>query len=266
MPTNTLSVSGIKAHFTSISHALVSDLEVFPQIDSTNSHLMRRAQNSASSGCMCVADHQTDGKGRRGRKWVSPKGRNIYGSFLWKFHDATRLNGLSLAVGVGVIRVLKNHGISNVSLKWPNDIYCEGKKLGGILVEVTTHSNGSASAIIGVGLNLHLPPEVAHDITQPYTDLHTISPHTKFKKNKIVAELANEILPIAAMFEKQSLSAYLEEWREHDCLLGKEVTLFSESKEIKGLVQGIDEQGLLKVQLTCGLVQTFSSGEVSLSA
>ncbi len=262
-----LSLSQHKIHenLTAVTKALISELELFSEIDSTNTHLMTRAQTQAPSGCVCFSEMQIAGKGRRGRQWISPQGQNIYGSFLWRFSDASNLNGLSLAIGVGVIRALKKQGVSNLGLKWANDIYSDGKKLGGILIEVTTHSDGSASAVVGFGLNLQLPSNI-EAITQPYTDLQTIAPDMKLERNALIAHLLNELLPITAMFEKQGWAAYLNEWREYDCLVGKAATLFIGSQQIQGIVQGIDENGLLKLLREDGELQTFASGEVSFSA
>lgn len=265
MQNNLLDKKRIERHLTSISKALISQFELFSEIDSTNTHLMTKAQHNAPSGCVCFAQMQTAGKGRRGREWISPQGQNIYGSLLWRFHDARNLNGLSLAIGVGVARVLKKHGVENIGLKWANDLLSDGKKLGGILVEVSTQANNSASAIIGFGLNLELPSDI-DAITQPYTDIFSIAPNAKIERDFLIAELLNELLPIVAMFEKQGLHAYLEEWRELDCLIDKSAKLFTHSQELQGIVRGIDDEGLLKLELESGEIQTFSSGEVSFSA
>lgn len=260
-----LSTEKINAHLTENASALISKLELFKQIDSTNRYLMTATQTNAASGSVCFAETQIAGKGRRGREWISPQGQNIYGSFLWRFNHIEQLNGLSLAIGVGVIRTLNKCGAGNVGLKWPNDIYSDGKKLGGILIEVTTHSNGEASAVIGFGLNLNLPPNL-ENITQAYTNLHEVAPNVEWERNRLIACLLNELLPITSMFEKKGLNAYLKEWRSYDCLLNKSVSLFVGTQKISGVVQGIDENGLLKLQRSNGVIQTFASGEVSFSA
>ncbi len=266
MPNCTLlNAPKIIEHLTQAAQNACFELEIFACIDSTNNYLMTRAQNNAPSGCVCFAEEQTAGKGRLGRQWISPLGQNIYGSFLWKFNSVAQLSGLSLAIGVGVIRVLNQHGIFNVGLKWPNDIYSDGKKLGGILIEVNSHVDGNASAVIGFGLNLNLPVDV-EGITQSFTDLTKIAPNMVFERNHFIAQLLNELLPIAATFEEQKLAAYLDEWRGYDCLVGKHVNLFVGTQKISGNVKGIDENGLLKLQRGDGTIQTFASGEVSFSA
>lgn len=260
-----LNSSKINAHLSEAAQRVCGALEIFPRIDSTNSYLMTLAQTDAPSGCVCFAEEQTAGKGRRGRQWISPQGQNIYGSFLWRFSNVASLGGLSLAIGVGVIRVLRQQGITNVGLKWPNDIYSDGKKLGGILIEVTSHTDGSASAVIGLGLNFNLPPNI-ESITQAYTNLCEVAPEVTLERNFMVAQLLNELLPIAATFEAQTFASYLDEWRDYECLCGKQVNLFVGSRQISGIVQGIDDNGLLKLKRDDGTIQTFASGEVSFSA
>ena len=116
-----------------------------------------------------------------------------------------------------------------------------------------------------MGLNLNLPAEV-EGITQAFTDLQKVAPGVTLENNHFVAQLLNELVPIAATFSRQGLAAYLDEWRDYDCLLGKPATLFVGSQPIKGIVQGIDENGLLKLQCDDGTIQAFASGEVSFSA
>ena len=260
---NTLDKQRITSALTQNCAALMSDFTVFAQIDSTNGYVMAQARNAAPSGTVCFAQSQSAGKGRQGRQWISPQGANIYGSFLWHFSDISTLNGLSLAIGVGVVRVLKKYGVT-VNLKWPNDIYCDAKKLGGILIEVTACADGRNAAVIGLGLNVNLPPNI-DGITQAYTDLQRIAPTVTFSRNTLIAHLLNELLPLTATFEAQGLAAYVDEWRSYDCLLGKSVTVYAGKQAIHGTVQGIDDNGLLKLQHANGEESVFASGEVSFS-
>jgi BirA family biotin operon repressor/biotin-[acetyl-CoA-carboxylase] ligase len=243
---------------------LISSLEIHDQIDSTNRYLVELAQHNAPSGSVCFAEYQTAGKGRRGRQWVSPYGRNIYLSILWRFQQGpAAISGLSLAIGVAVIRALKQHQISDVGLKWPNDIYSQGKKLGGILVEVSGETDGPCSAVIGLGLNLFLPETEADSITQAWTDLSKITGQTRLFRNKLAGTLLNHLLPVLAEYEDAGIKAYLDEWRGYDCLTGKSATLFIGQQQFEGIVQGIDDNGMLLIERPDGSVQTFASGEVS---
>ncbi|MDD5580253.1 MAG: bifunctional biotin--[acetyl-CoA-carboxylase] ligase/biotin operon repressor BirA [Methylobacter sp.] len=248
--------------------ALISSFEIHDQIHSTNSYLVERSQKNAPSGSICFAEHQTAGKGRRGRYWVSPYGSNIYLSILWRFQQGgpAAISGLSLAVGIAVIRALKQHNINDISLKWPNDIYSQGKKLGGILIEVSGETDGPCSAVIGLGLNLFLSETESQTISQAWTDLSTITGQYILFRNKLAGTLLNHLLPVISGFESAGIKAYLSEWREYDCLRGKFVTIFLAKQQLEGIVEGIDNNGMLLIKRADGTVQAFASGEVSFNS
>lgn len=244
--------------------ALISSFEIHDQIDSTNRYLVESSQHDALSGSVCFAEYQTAGKGRRGRQWVSPYGSNIYLSILWRFQQGpAAISGLSLAIGVAVIRALKQHQVNDIGLKWPNDIYSQGKKLGGILVEVSGETDGPCSAVIGLGLNLFMHEAEAKTITQAWTDLSKVTGQNRPFRNKLAGTLLTHLLPVIAGYEGLGIASYLDEWRDYDCLAGKEATLFIGQQQFEGIVQGIDANGMLLVERPDGCVQTFASGEVS---
>lgn len=266
-PLELLDASKINEVVTDQAGALISSFEIHDQIDSTNRYLVERSQNNGLSGSVCFAEYQTAGKGRRGRQWVSPYGSNIYLSILWRFQQGpAAISGLSLAIGVAVIRALKQHQISDIGLKWPNDIYSQGKKLGGILVEVSGETDGPCSAVIGLGLNLFLPETQAEGITQAWTDLSKITGQSQLSRNQLAGILLNHLLPVIAEYESVGIQAYLDEWRSYDCLSGKSATLFIGQQQFEGIVQGIDDNGMLLIKRPDGNVQTFASGEVSFNS
>lgn len=259
-----LSASKINKAVNSQADALISSLEIHDQIDSTNRYLAERSQNNAPSGSVCFAEYQTAGKGRRGRQWVSPYGCNIYLSILWRFQQGPgAISGLSLAIGVAVIRALTQHQINDIGLKWPNDIYSQGKKLGGILVEVSGETDGPCCAVIGLGLNLFLPESEAETITQAWTDIRKVTGQTRLFRNKLAGTLLNHLLPVIDEYESVGITAYLDEWRSYDCLIGKPATLFIGPQPFAGIVRGIDDNGMLLIERPDLTVQTFASGEVS---
>jgi len=248
------------------AYSLISSLEIFDRITSTNSYLVERSMQNTPSGTVCIAEQQTDGKGRRGRHWVSPFGSNIYLSILWRFQDSPlAISGLSLVVGVAVIRALKSHFTDAFQLKWPNDIFYQGKKLGGILVEVSGESGGPCSAVIGLGLNLYLPETEASEITQQWTDLSKITGNQKSNRNAIAGALLNQLITVIAEFEVNGITKYLDEWRSYDCLKGKSAILFLGQHRYEGMVSGIDDQGLLLLTHPDGSTKAYASGEVSFS-
>ena len=267
-PLELLAHSKINAVLSEQNKALISTLEIHDTLNSTNSYLMERSQTNAPSGFVCFAEHQTAGKGRRGRQWVSPFGSNIYMSILWRFQQGgiASTSGLSLAMGVAVIRALKQLNINDVGLKWPNDIYSQGKKLGGILIEVSGEADGPCAAVIGLGINLFLPEPQAQSIAQAWTDLTKITGENPLIRNQLAGAILNHILSIVDGFEQVGIKAYLDEWRSYDCLKGHMATLYIGQQQIKGIVEGIDDNGLLVIKRADGSIQAFASGEVSFNA
>lgn len=256
----------LRQYLSAESKNLITDIEIHDQIDSTNKYLSDVAHsNQNDSAVFCLAEQQTAGKGRRGRQWISPFGSNCYISLLWRFEEGpASLSGLSLAIGVAVIRALKNQGIYDVGLKWPNDIFWQQKKLGGILLEVSGESNGPCSAVIGLGLNLHLSTDAAAEIDQDWTDLHKIvGDSVKLSRNKLLASLMDEILQVCKDFTQKTFSAYNNEWRSYDCMEGQLVDVFLGQQSISGIIKGIDDDGLLLLQTDSGDIKHYASGEVS---
>lgn len=267
-PLQLLDQQQINAQLTPAVKALLTQLEIHPIIDSTNAYLTNLAQQSAATGQVCLAEYQTAGKGRRGRSWVSPFGHNIYLSLLWRYQNGPgALAGLSLAVGVAVVRALAKAGVEEVGLKWPNDIYWRERKLAGILIEVSGESSGPCHAVIGLGLNLYLPQQQAESIEQAWVDLQQIMGEAIMQqRNGLVASLLNEIVPVVADFESQTLQSVVTEWRHFDYMQGKQATLFIGEQSFSGTVAGIDDQGLLLLQDASGKTRAFASGEVSFRA
>ncbi|HSN23589.1 MAG TPA: bifunctional biotin--[acetyl-CoA-carboxylase] ligase/biotin operon repressor BirA, partial [Methylomicrobium sp.] len=225
----------INAQLGADAKAWISSLEIHDLIDSTNTYLSGLARQHAPSGFICLAERQTAGKGRRGRQWVSPYGNNIHLSILWRFqHGPAALSALSLAIGVAVIRALKAQGVDDIGLKWPNDVYSQGKKLGGILIEIAGENEGPCHAVIGLGLNLFLPEEEAGPIDQPWTDLSRIAGNRKISRNQLTASLINHLLTVIVGFEQHGFEAFRREWRAYDCLQGLPATVFAGSLRFDG--------------------------------
>lgn len=260
-----LSEIEINQYLKTTSKSLINKLEIHDTIKSTNSYLIELSNKIIENGVVCLAEYQTGGKGRRGRTWVSPFGSNIYLSVLWKFQQGSAsINGLSLAVGVAVIQTLRDIGIDDVGLKWPNDILWQGKKLAGILIEVSGEASGPCTAVIGLGVNIYLPKENAKSIAQDWIDLHQILSENAVKmRNQLIAALLNQLMPTIANFEDNTLAHYLDTWRRYDCMTGKEVDIYIGEQSFSGIVKGVDNNGLLLLADNQGNLKTFASGEVS---
>lgn len=254
------------AILNNLSSATRESLQLHIQntVGSTNSWLMERAASGAPSGTICIAEQQTSGRGRYGREWVSPYGKNIYLSLLWRYSlSPADVSGLSLAAGVTILRVLRKFGLKDAGLKWPNDILWQGKKLAGLLLEVAGESAGPCHVVIGIGINIQIDKQSAAKIDQPWIDLATIPGLGNMSRNRLVAMIIDALLASLQSYQEQGLEAYLADWKHFDLHYGKEVCLKSGTNEIVGTHQGIDKYGALLLDVA-GDIRAFHAGEVSL--
>lgn len=261
-----LDADQVRAALNTRAITLLPRLEILDSVDSTNAELMRRAGQGYAAGMVCTAEQQTAGRGRRGRQWVSPYASNLYLSLLWEFSQgAAALEGLSLAVGVAVARALRACAVPNVQLKWPNDVLYGGAKLGGILLEMTGDAAGNCQVVIGVGLNVAMPAAAAGAIDQAWTDIATITANQHPGRNRLLAALLNELLPLVADFEQQGFTRWRDDWQSLDAFAGAAVVLNTGATQMAGIARGVDERGALQLETTTGM-QSVYGGEISLRA
>lgn len=246
-----------------LSRPLVNRLDIYPAIESTNAKAMSVAQGDGSHGYVCLAEFQSGGRGRRGRKWVSPYGQNIYLSIVAEFTaGAAALEGLSLAVGVSVAKGLSSCGIEGVQLKWPNDILAGDKKLAGILLEMTGDPMGVCRVVIGIGVNVRASSEGMQEVDQPWVNASDLNDN--LSRNRLVAAMLDELMPMLVRFGGSGFSAYRQEWEALNAHRGKRVNLHGAAQGvISGEVVGVTDQGGLV--LNCqGEERVFTGGEISL--
>jgi BirA family biotin operon repressor/biotin-[acetyl-CoA-carboxylase] ligase len=232
---------------------------------STNTVLLQQVAEGAPSGTVLVTDRQTAGRGSRGRAWVALPEASLTFSVLWSFSGGlARLSGLSLAVGVAVVRALARCGVDGVMLKWPNDILYGDAKLGGILVELSA-GNESAHAVVGIGLNLLLPENIGEaglaalpaaaleQIVAPLPDRHVL--------------LSGLLVELARVFDRFAVDGFAslrEAWRACHAWQERPVRLLREGRVVmEGVCAGADVDGALLVQTANGLERCLS-GDVSL--
>lgn len=240
-------------------------IEVHSLIDSTNSYLMRRLPNNIKHGQVCIAEHQNAGRGRRGRKWVSPFGSHIYMSMHWYIEQGmAAAMGLSLVTALAVSDAIKSLYKLDVQLKWPNDIYLGGVKLAGILIELEGQALEPCHSIIGIGLNLSMPEKSAKDVTQPWTDLQQ---HTSIEidRNQLSATLVACLEHRLMQHQSKGLAVMMDEWHQQDFFLNKKVRLLTGERQAQGICRGINSQGALLLEID-GQIKTIYGGEVSLRA
>jgi len=236
----------------------LSELEVLNFIHSTNQYLLDK--KATTKGDVVFAECQFDGRGRHSRKWISPYGANLYFSLEWRFNKSTSLSGLSLAVGTMIVSALKKHGLENLSLKWPNDVYCEGKKLSGVLIEIAKSDTNETRVVIGIGLNVNMPSVCSDKITQPWTDVYSALGEQP-SRNRLAGLLLNELLCKLPIYESKGLAEFKDDWQRHDHLLNKKLILQTPTAEVAGISKGIDENGCLLID-SSGELHRIHSGEV----
>lgn len=238
---------------------LCGEVFVFDEINSTNEYLLTHA-NALACGSLCVAESQTAGRGRRGRQWYSPQSENLYFSMLWRYenNDLSALSSLSLVVALVVAETFEQLGVEDIQIKWPNDIYYQGKKTGGILIENKLEKNG-ISLVIGIGLNLGMETVDQTVVTQAWTDLSAY----RLNRNQLAAQLANKLQHTLVAFPDTHFADYLPRWQQFDLFYCHPVKLLTEQGEIHGISQGINEKGELRLERE-GKIECYAIGEISL--
>ena len=265
-PLELLQAARIEEGLTSEARNLLQAVDVLEQVDSTNAWLLRQPTCDPGRGRVCLAEFQTAGRGRRGRKWIAPPGGSLCLSLSWHFPASLPdISGLSLVCGVAVVRALEGLGIGNLGLKWPNDLVWGGRKLGGLLVEMRSSGKGAVYVVMGLGLNLSLGAH-AERIEPGWggrpVDLSSILPGSLPDPNKLAAALLNSMVNILEEFSQQGFSALRAEWERLDCLRGRMVKVHGEDWTMQGTALGVDAGGALRLDVD-GKVINCVAGEVS---
>jgi len=258
---NELLVNDFTSHSSNKLHSV--QIEVHSLIDSTNDYLMRRLPNQLSQGQVCLAEYQSAGRGRRGRQWISPFGSQIYLSMYWYLEQGlSAAMGLSLVTALAVSDAVKAHSGVQVQLKWPNDIYLEGVKLAGILIDLEGQALEPSHSVIGIGLNLKMPEESGKLIEQKWTDLQSHS-DVEIDRNALSAKLVSCLYQRLQQHQQSGLTPMLDEWHAHDAFLNKRVKLITGERTTHGICRGVNNQGALLLEVD-GQVKPVYGGEVSL--
>ncbi len=244
--------------------SLLAALSIVDSVDSTNAALLREAPGPVGLGLVCAAERQVAGRGRRGRSWASPFARNLYVSVGWTFaQGAAALEGLSLAVGVALAEALADFGLRGVALKWPNDLLAGDAKLGGVLIEMSGDAEGPCRAVVGMGLNVRMPEDVASAIDQPWTDLATLAGGVPPSRSLLLAAVLGRVLPLLGTFGSQGFEPWRARWEALDAFAGEPVQVLSGETRLAGIARGVDERGALRLETATGL-RPIHGGEVSL--
>lgn len=246
-----------------LSSGTALPVEVLESTGSTNSDLLERIGTGVELPRVLLAEHQHAGRGRRSRTWVSPWGRSLYLSLAWPFRGgAAQLEGLSLAVGTVIAEMLEARGLSDIGLKWPNDVLVGPRKLAGILIELAGDVDGDCTAVVGVGLNGDLGAHHDELIDQAWTDLRRELGHLP-GRNALAADLVSRLATMLPAFEGDGFMNFRARWDRFDLCRGRSVVVQVGERDFAGRAEGVTATGALTVDLD-GEYRQFHGGEVSL--
>jgi BirA family transcriptional regulator, biotin operon repressor / biotin---[acetyl-CoA-carboxylase] ligase len=251
--------AAIRARLGPAAQAALGQLRWCGAVDSSNSVLLREAAGLPDRAAL-VVDAQQAGRGRRGRVWQSPAGANLYLSLFVRLQrPIAALGGFSLALGIGCAEALRGERVA-ATVKWPNDLLVDGRKLGGLLVELAGERDRRAEAVLGLGLNLRMPVADAQAIDQPWTDLATLG--VDADRERWAAVMLQALLDSVAGFESGGFAAFRDRWDRLDALVGRPLRVQAGDRLHEGINGGIDADGGLRLLGAAGEL-VFHSAEVS---
>lgn len=239
-------------------------IEILDSAPSSNALLLQRSAQGAPSGSVLAVEWQTAGRGRRGRTWHSGLGDALTFSVLWRFDGGlAALSGLSLAVGVAMMRALRELGVAGAGLKWPNDVLLDEGKLAGILIEAQGDMLGPSAVVIGIGINLEVPESLRERIEQKVSDL-SAHPAVRSERNQVLAVSLRHLAAVLRGFGKGGFAPLRDEWERHHVHQGRSVRLLlPDGTQVSGTAGGVTDEGVLRL-LGDGGERLFNAGEVSL--
>ncbi len=252
-----LSAEDIARHAPSLAWPVhISD-----SIDSTNAEALRLVDAGCAAPFLVLAEQQTAGRGRRGRKWVSPFAQNVYYSLVLRIEAGLRqLEGLSLVVGLAVMQALRESGVRGAGLKWPNDVLVGQKKIAGILLELVGDPADICHVVLGIGINVNM--QRADEVDQQWTSVQ-LETGFPVDRNALVAQLGLQLQGYLDQHRKGGFVALQEEWEQNHAWQGRPVSLIAGVNQVDGVVLGVDRQGALRLDVD-GVEKIYSGGELSL--
>lgn len=251
-------------------HQHPDNITILLVTESTNKYVFDKVNSAQGKPLksICLAEMQTGGRGRRGRIWQSPFGRNIYMSISWPFDNGIAvMEGLSLAIGVAIAEALDDLNLPNTTLKWPNDIYYNNAKLGGVLIEIVGDMGGQCHVVVGVGLNVSMPEQYMEQVDQAWTDVKSsLAGSLELpSRSKIAGVLLKHLLMLLSDYQNKGFADYRDRWQSRGAYCNQLVSLVTPSSVITGKMLGVSNKGAV-ILLVDGKEEHFVGGEISLRA
>ena len=239
-------------------------VQYIQQVDSTNAVAAKLVLPPARKFSLVLAEAQSAGKGRRGRSWISPFAANIYLSLVWPLQRPLHAAGvLSPYLAICITESLHALGLSGLGLKWPNDIYCNNKKLAGLLIECSGELSGACKMIVGLGVNVAMTKYKHIDIDQDWTDVHSNAPDWSLTRSELAVQLINSLVTGLHCFEKTPIEDLVQRWARWDVMQNMAINVHADAEAQQGIARGIDVDGCLLLDTGQG-VERISVGDVSL--
>jgi len=259
-----LSADSIKVALSDEATRKVHILSPLLTVDSTNQYLKSIKTKLSDKIRVCVTEHQSDGRGRQSKRWFASIAKNVIMSLHVRLETpSTDVGGVSLMVGVSIVSALNELGVAGLKIKWPNDVYSDGKKIAGILIESTKLADSFVELVIGIGVNVKVMETEAEHIDQAWTDLESIADQ-KWCRSTIIATIMNHLVTNLARYEEYGISGFQTDWTGLDYLLSKEIIVISAGKcATTGVAAGINERGELLMRTHNNGIVNVLSGYVS---
>jgi len=239
-----LSADKIRSGLNSKSNSLINRFDVIFETGSTNKTIV--SQQSDSNYTVLLSESQTDGSGRRQKKWVSPLGENIYCSIKFQIENSNNIHFIPLLTAVSICKSLQKIGIPDCQIKWPNDLYLEDKKFGGILVESRYNIDLGHTIIVGIGLNINMDSN-HEEIDQSWTSLFKHS-NTIFDRNIIVSMILSDLIEKFEHISELKKKQFMLDWKPLDYLNGREITIIEANSSYSAISLGISDDGALLIE------------------
>ncbi len=223
-------------------------IEYFRLTSSTMDEAQYMVEKGCDNGLLVVSEEQTDGRGRQKRKWLSPRGVNIYASLVYKPHNmsSTKSIALMFATSIAIVEALSDFGIDNAKIKWPNDVIIDGKKIAGVLLETKSESGILKSVVIGFGVNVNvesMPEEIDGIATSVFIELGK-----KIDRAQLLVNVLYYLENLVKLIESDKEAEIIEMWKNYDTTIGKRILVIGSGERIEGVAEGIDKNGFLLVK------------------
>jgi len=239
------------------------NVHAFEKLESTNTTAMKLASDGAPEGTLVVSDAQSAGRGRLGRRWASPPGKNIYASVILRPEfPPSKAPLVTLAASVALCRAINSYAGLEARIKWPNDILADGRKLAGILTEMSSEPDRVRHVVIGMGVNVNSRPgDLPRDVAGTATSIIKLTGRETSRAG-LLQQILGELEAVYDRLVADGADGILEDWRKLSDTIGSKVRVVTQEAEFTGRAIDIDASGALVIERTDGKSISLTSGDV----